>query len=173
MIKKMFEKGLLVGSKVAELFMNKGDMKYLILYELKNKPMHGYEIMNAIKNEFANIYSPSPGTIYPTLQMLEEQGLVKSSNKDNRKIYSITSEGKKFLKENKKVIAGILKSLKENKILPQIEKITNDFKDITKETIKLAVESAKEGSKDIKKKMKKTSGILKETLKEITDTWKG
>ena len=151
--------------------MIKGFFKIIILKKLNERDRSGYDLIKEIESLFEK--KPSAGSIYPMHNDLFDKEMITCKEEDRRKIYSITSEGKKFLKENKKVIAGILKSLKENKILPQIEKITNDFKDITKETIKLAVESAKEGSKDIKKKMKKTSGILKETLKEITDTWKG
>ncbi len=79
-------KGLInVGSKIVEVLMDRGDIKYLILSVLEEKPMHGYQIINEIKEKFNGLYSPSPGTIYPTLQMLEEQRLIRVERKGEKK----------------------------------------------------------------------------------------
>ena len=51
----------------------RGDFKYIILHYLKKKPSYGYEIMRALQERFHSFYIPSPGTVYPTLQMLEEK----------------------------------------------------------------------------------------------------
>jgi DNA-binding PadR family transcriptional regulator len=77
----------------------KGDFKYLILDLLKDKPRHGYEIIRELEERFHGFYSPSPGTIYPTLQYLEEAGHVTSKEQDGKKVYTITEEGLKFLAE--------------------------------------------------------------------------
>ena len=53
-----------------------GDMKYVILKLLKDKPRHGYEVMKELEERMHGCYSPSPGTVYPTLQWLEDEGLV-------------------------------------------------------------------------------------------------
>ncbi len=170
-LRNLFEKSVSIGSKFSELFMSKGDIKYLILYELRNKKIHGYEIMNAIKKEFLGVYSPSPGTIYPSLQMLEEQGLIKSEVKGSKKVYSITDDGRKFLKENKKIIMDIIKSVNESKIIPQIKVLSKEFGGLAKETINLAILSAKENKNKIKNKVNKTSSIIKETMDKLRKTW--
>ena len=85
----------------------KGDLKYLILSLLKDKPGHGYEIMRAMEDSSHGCYTPSAGSVYPTLQMLEDMGYVKSSEKESKKIYTITPEGLQFLKEKKQVIEKI------------------------------------------------------------------
>jgi len=77
----------------------KGDFKYVILGILKEKPSHGYEIIRALEDRYYGFYSPSAGSVYPTLQMLEDLGYVKSSEQDGKKIYTITDEGLKFLDE--------------------------------------------------------------------------
>ena len=77
----------------------KGDLKYVILDLLKDKPSHGYEIIKALENRFHGFYSPSAGTVYPTLQLLEDMGYVKSSEQDGKKVYTITDEGRNFLNE--------------------------------------------------------------------------
>ena len=53
-----------------------GDMKYVILRLIKDKPMHGYEVMKALEDKTRGCYTPSPGTVYPTLQWLDDEGLV-------------------------------------------------------------------------------------------------
>ena len=82
----------------ARLF-EKGDLKFVILDLLKDKPSHGYEIMRALEDRFHGFYSPSAGSVYPTLQLLEDMGYVSSSEQDGKKVYTITEAGKDFLKE--------------------------------------------------------------------------
>jgi len=79
----------------------KGDLKYVILDLLKEKPRYGYEIIRALEERSHGFYTPSPGVVYPTLQMLEEMGYASSAERDGRKIYTITKEGSKFLAEQK------------------------------------------------------------------------
>jgi len=84
--------------------MERGDFKYLLLDALKDKPMHGYEIMKVVNDKYGGFYMPSPGVVYPTLQMLEDVGYVTSRTENGKKIYTITDEGTEFLKEKKPVL---------------------------------------------------------------------
>jgi DNA-binding PadR family transcriptional regulator len=79
----------------------KGDLKYVILDLLKDKPRHGYEVIRELEEMSHGLYTPSPGTVYPTLQMLEEMGYAESAERDGKKIYTITEEGLAFLDERK------------------------------------------------------------------------
>ena len=79
----------------------KGDMKYVILDLLKDKPSHGYELTMALENRFQGFYSPSAGTVYPVLQLLEDMGYVTSASYEGKKVYTITDSGKKFLEDQK------------------------------------------------------------------------
>jgi len=81
---------------------NKGDFKYLILDLLKEKPHYGYEMIRALEERFHGFYAPSPGVVYPTLQMLEEMGHVTAVERDGKRVYSITESGLKFLSEREK-----------------------------------------------------------------------
>jgi DNA-binding PadR family transcriptional regulator len=94
----MFRKNFFEFERRARLF-EKGDLKYVILDLLRDKPRHGYEIIRALEERFHGFYSPSAGSIYPTLQLLEDMGYVKPSEQDGKKVYTITEEGKGFLKE--------------------------------------------------------------------------
>ncbi len=84
------------------MFFKRGQFKYVVLRTLKQRPMHGYEIMQSIGESHNGIYLPSPGIIYPTLQMLEDQGHVKSESRDGKRVYSLTPEGDRYLEEGKK-----------------------------------------------------------------------
>ena len=85
----------------------KGDLKYVILDLLQERPAHGYELIRALEERFRGFYSPSPGSVYPTLQLLEDLGYVSATQRDGKKVYSITDEGRKFLKENKRAVEDI------------------------------------------------------------------
>lgn len=77
--------------------MRRGDMKFLLLEVLKEGPRHGYDIISELERQSG--YRPSPGSIYPTLQMLEEGGFLTSEQVEGKKVYSITEEGLKLLEE--------------------------------------------------------------------------
>src|SRR5205085_250597 len=71
---------------------DRGVVRYLILDAVVEIARHGYEIMAAIETKSRNAYRPSPGVVYPTLQMLEELGHVRVTTKEDKKIYAITAQ---------------------------------------------------------------------------------
>src|SRR6266508_5250809 len=90
-----------------------GDMKYVILKLLKDKPRHGYEVMKELEEQLHGCYSPSPGTVYPTLQYLEDQGLVAAKDIEGKKVYEITDAGRKFLDEHRDVVDEIFERVRD------------------------------------------------------------
>jgi DNA-binding PadR family transcriptional regulator len=90
-----------------------GDLKYVILELLRDKPRHGYEVMKALEERMHGCYSPSPGSVYPTLQWLEDEGLVRSRDVDGKKIYEITDAGIRFLEEHKDTVEDIFDRVRE------------------------------------------------------------
>lgn len=94
-------------------FFEAGEMKYVILRLLREKPRHGYEIIKALEEKTGGCYSPSAGTVYPTLQLLEDQGFVRIVETEGKKVYHITPEGERFLDENKSTIDDIGDRLRE------------------------------------------------------------
>jgi DNA-binding PadR family transcriptional regulator len=81
-------------------FMERGGLKFALLDLLKDRPRHGYELMRELEERSGGFYSPSPGTVYPTLQMLEDMGYVSSSEDEGRRVYELTREGAQFLEEH-------------------------------------------------------------------------
>ena len=88
-------------------------MKYVILKLLREKPMHGYEVMKALEEHMHGCYKPSPGTVYPTLQWLDDEGLVKSDEVDGKKVYAITDAGRAFLEEHRGTVEDIFDRIAE------------------------------------------------------------
>lgn len=88
-------------------WFERGDIKYLILDLLKEKSMHGYEIMKELETRFFGFYAPSAGTVYPTLQLLDELGLVRSREDGGKKVYEITEEGLAELKKEREKVNNI------------------------------------------------------------------
>jgi DNA-binding PadR family transcriptional regulator len=76
-------------------------MKFALLELLRERPMYGYEMIKALEEKAGGFYSPSPGSIYPTLQMLEERGFVSAQETEGKKVYSITDTGRALLNEHK------------------------------------------------------------------------
>ena len=80
-----------------------GGLRFVLLQLIADKPSHGYELIKAIEERLGGSYSPSPGTVYPTLTLLEELGYLSVDEADagGRKRYSITEAGQTFLAENR------------------------------------------------------------------------
>lgn len=113
-----------------ERLFQRGDLKYIILQYLKEKPSYGYEIIRALEERFQGFYVPSPGTIYPTLQMLEEMGYISPVEQEGKKVYTITEKGNQFLteqKESRDRIRGQIKSWWNPENIDEIHKTMREF----------------------------------------------
>jgi DNA-binding transcriptional ArsR family regulator len=76
-------------SNVRWRIFDRGDLKYMILELLRERPMHGYEVMRALEKTSQGCYSASPGSVYPALQSLEDDGYVSGVEEDGRKVYTV------------------------------------------------------------------------------------
>jgi DNA-binding PadR family transcriptional regulator len=74
--------------------MRRGEIRTALLTELSEAPGHGYEIMQRLEEKSGGAWRPSPGSVYPTLQMLEDEGLVRSTERDDKRVYEITHAGR-------------------------------------------------------------------------------
>lgn len=84
----------------------RGDARTIILDALRDGPKHGYEVIKALEERSAGRYVPSPGTVYPTLQYLEDQGLVRSREEAERRVYQLTEAGQAELDAQAAQVAG-------------------------------------------------------------------
>src|SRR5438067_7993636 len=95
------------GQGPGERFFGRGDLKYVILELLKDQPSHGYDIIRAREERMRGYYRPSPSSVYPTLQMLEDLGYVTSTQQEGKKVYTITDEGRRYLTEQQSTVDDI------------------------------------------------------------------
>jgi DNA-binding PadR family transcriptional regulator len=79
--------------------VRRGDVRSAILALLDDRPMHGYEMIQELEERTGGRWTPSAGSIYPTLQLLEDEGLVSAEEVDGRKVYSLTDSGEKEVPE--------------------------------------------------------------------------
>lgn len=96
------------GRAFGDRIFDSGELRYVILRLIAEKPRHGYELMKAIEDRLNGAYSPSPGLIYPTLTLLEEMGYATvSTSEGSKKLYTITAEGRAKLEENKAAVDAV------------------------------------------------------------------
>ena len=72
----------------------RGDVRAAILTLLLERPMHGYEMIQEIKERSEDLWRPSPGSVYPTLQLLADEGLINDEGQGSRRLYALTDEGR-------------------------------------------------------------------------------
>jgi DNA-binding PadR family transcriptional regulator len=79
----------------------RGDIRFAILEVLAEQPRHGYEVIKELERRYGGFYRPSPGSVYPTLQLLEDEGHLTSELRDGKRVYTITDSGRVVLQETR------------------------------------------------------------------------
>src|SRR3954454_18829623 len=74
--------------------MRRGDIRTAVLAVLAEGPGHGYDVMQNLEDKTGGAWRPSPGSVYPTLQQLEDEGLVRSTERDGKRVFEITDAGR-------------------------------------------------------------------------------
>ena len=111
-----------------------GDLRFVILQLIADKPSYGYEIIKSIQERLGGSYAPSPGIVYPMLTMLEEMGHATVVTEGVRKLYTITPEGAASLAENKSIVDQIFARIEHvrgehtNDGSQQIERAISNFR---------------------------------------------
>ena len=145
----------------------KGDLKYVILDLLKDEPSHGYEVIRKLEERSRGFYSPSPGSVYPTLQLLEDMEYVSATQRDGKKVYAITDEGRKFLDENQRSVNDIWGKFGgswDPGVASEIHEIRHDLMDLGK----LFGQQMREGRVD-QEKLARIRPVISAAAKEIED----
>jgi DNA-binding PadR family transcriptional regulator len=144
---------------------DQGDLKYVILQLLDEKPRHGYDIIKELEERSKGAYSPSPGTVYPTLTMLEEMGYARATEDGGKKVYEITPEGKKYLAENSSTVESIFERISEAFepfFSPSMTEVRSAMRHLARSTLGTAMKHAE--SKEI---LGKIAEILNRAAGEV------
>jgi DNA-binding PadR family transcriptional regulator len=127
-----YGRGRARGSRIGR-FLEHGDLRFVILGLLAEQPRHGYELIKELEERTGGAYRPSPGVIYPTLALLEDEGYIRpAAGESARKLYEITDEGRKALEENRAGVDAVFARMAEaaqgsESIRPRIERAMVNF----------------------------------------------
>lgn len=86
--------------------MRRGDIRTALLSALEEGPAHGYELINRLEQKSSGMWRPSPGSVYPTLQLLEDEGLVNSEKQEGKRVYQLTDAGRQAANERSERSGG-------------------------------------------------------------------
>lgn len=90
---------------------DQGDLKYVVLRLIAEQPRHGYDIIRAMEDRVGGVYSPSPGTVYPTLALLSAAGYATVRGERGRKVFEITETGRAYLAEHRDTADAIFERI--------------------------------------------------------------
>ncbi len=108
-----------------------GRLRLYLLKLLDESPRHGYEVIRLLQDRFLGIYAPSPGTIYPRLARLEEDGLVTHEEVDGKKIYSITDKGREEIRSRLSDLADL-----EDELTESLRDVAREISEDVRETVR-------------------------------------
>ncbi len=90
---------------------DRGDVRTAVLALLAEAPLHGYQIMQEIAERSGGTWRPSPGSVYPTLQQLEDEGLVRTEQAEGRRVMHLTDAGRRYVEERAEELAAVWDSV--------------------------------------------------------------
>ncbi len=94
-------------------FFGRGELRLALLDLIAARPRHGYELIKELEERSGGGYRPSAGSIYPTLQMLEDEGLATSEKENGKNVYSVTDEGRAEVERESETIESIRQRAEE------------------------------------------------------------
>jgi len=95
-------------------FLEHGDLRFVVLALLAEQPRHGYELIKELEDRTGGAYRPSPGVIYPTLSLLEDEGFIRPvTGEAGRKLFEATDEGREALKANQAGVDAVFARMAE------------------------------------------------------------
>jgi DNA-binding PadR family transcriptional regulator len=108
-----------------------GRLRLYLLRLLDEEPRHGYEVIRLLRDRFMGVYAPSPGTIYPRLARLEEEGLVTHDEENGRKVYRITEAGREELRNRGAELDEL-----EEELSASVSDIVREVREDVRETVR-------------------------------------
>ena len=85
----------------------RGDVRSAALSLLSEAPLHGYQIMQEIAQRSDGAWQPSPGSVYPALQLLEDEGLIRAESADGKRVFHLTDEGRAYAEEHREELDAV------------------------------------------------------------------
>ncbi len=130
-----------------------GNLRLYLLKLLDEAPRHGYEVIRLLQDRFLGVYAPSPGTIYPRLARLEDEGLVTHDEVDGRKVYRITDKGRAELHARLDDLAAL-----EEEITASVRDIAREVSEDVRETVRNLREELASAARDMHRRSPASGG---------------
>ena len=124
-----------------------GRLRLYLLKLLDESPRHGYEVIRLLQDRFMGVYAPSPGTIYPRLARLEEEGLVTHDEADGKKVYRITDKGREELRNRSADLTDL-----EAEITASVRDIAREVTEDVRETVRNLREELTWAARDMQRR---------------------
>jgi DNA-binding PadR family transcriptional regulator len=122
-----------------------GRLRLYLLKLLEESPRHGYEVIRLLQDRFLGVYSPSPGTIYPRLARLEEEGLVTHEVVKGKKVYSLTDKGRAELERRMDELADL-----EEEITASAQEFAREVQEDVRQTVRSLREELTQAARDMR-----------------------
>jgi DNA-binding PadR family transcriptional regulator len=153
-----------------------GGLRLYLLKLLDEAPRHGYEVIRLLQDRFMGVYSPSPGTIYPRLARLEEEGLVTHDEVDGRKVYRITDKGREEIQARLDDLAELEEELTES-VRDIAREVSEDVRDtvrnlreeLTWMTRDVRRESRERAREDARERARRARDEVRESARRARD----
>jgi DNA-binding PadR family transcriptional regulator len=149
-----------------------GRLRLYLLRLLDEEPRHGYEVIRLLRDRFMGVYAPSPGTIYPRLARLEEEGLVTHDEENGRKVYRITEAGREELRNRGDELDELEEELSAS-VSDIVREVREDVRDTVRslrEELTRAAREMRGAERDAREQAREQSRAARESAKEAADT---
>ncbi|MBO0803706.1 MAG: helix-turn-helix transcriptional regulator [Nocardiopsaceae bacterium] len=142
-----------------------GRLRLYLLRLLDEEPRHGYEVIRLLRDRFMGIYAPSPGTIYPRLARLEEEGLVTHDEENGRKVYRITEAGREELRKRSAELDEL-----EAELSASVNDIVREVREDVRETVRTLREELTWAAREMRRGEQEQRDEGREQAKRARDT---
>jgi DNA-binding PadR family transcriptional regulator len=141
-----------------------GRLRLYLLRLLDEEPRHGYEVIRLLRDRFMGVYAPSPGTIYPRLARLEDEGLVTHDEESGRKVYRITEAGREELRSRGAELDELEEELSES-----VSDIAREFGEDVRATVRSLREELTRAAREVRQTERDTARDAAEAAREAAD----
>jgi DNA-binding PadR family transcriptional regulator len=141
-----------------------GSLRLYLLRLLDEEPRHGYEVIRLLRDRFMGVYSPSPGTIYPRLARLEEEGLVTHDEVDGRKVYRITEAGREELRSRSDELDEL-----EEELSASVSDIVREVREDVRETVRSLREELTWAGRESRRASRDMAADLRDQARQARD----
>lgn len=142
-----------------------GDLRLWLLKLIDERPRHGYDIIAGLEEQFLGLYSPSPGTVYPRLQALEQEGLIAvEREEDGRKVYRLTDAGRGELKERGEELEALGRRLTSS-----ARDIAREIRDDVKSSVRDLKREVRRAALEVRRDERRASRATRDAAREAKE----